>query len=211
MRRREFITLLGLAIAVFGRSPRARNRISCDASPSSGDAARPAACGLLLFAERLRELGWIESRRKVAMKSRFSEGRSERVAEAAAEFVQQKADVIVAPGAAALAHVERVTAHAHSPCRSRTIRSASAWSQAFRVRWRRHGALLQATDAVGKQLELLREVVPGLRRLQFCLMLAIPRPRWKWAMFRLALEASASRSWLTGSGAQRILRPCSML
>jgi ABC-type uncharacterized transport system substrate-binding protein len=73
------------------------------------------------------------------------------------------------------------------------------------------GLSLQATDAVGKRLELLREVVPGLRRLAILFDAAIPRQRWKWAMFRLGREASASRSWPMGSGAQRILRPCSML
>jgi putative tryptophan/tyrosine transport system substrate-binding protein len=60
------------------------------------------------FAERLRELGWIEGR-TIAIEYRWSEGRTERVAEAAGEFVQRKPDVIVTYGGAALV-LKRTTA-----------------------------------------------------------------------------------------------------
>ena len=44
--------------------------------------------------QRLRELGWIEGR-TVAIEYRWAEGRTERFAEIAAEFVRLKVDVIV--------------------------------------------------------------------------------------------------------------------
>src|SRR5207237_1240919 len=47
------------------------------------------------FVQRLRELGWIEGR-TVAIEYRWSEGRPERSAEIAAEFVRLQVDVIVA-------------------------------------------------------------------------------------------------------------------
>ena len=47
---------------------------------------------------RLRELGWIEGR-TIAIEYRW-EGRPERVAEIAAEFVRLKVDVIVTSGGA---------------------------------------------------------------------------------------------------------------
>jgi putative ABC transport system substrate-binding protein len=47
--------------------------------------------------QRLRELGWIEGR-TVAIEVRWAEGRSERFAEIAAEFVRVKVDVIVTAG-----------------------------------------------------------------------------------------------------------------
>ena len=53
--------------------------------------ARPA---IAAFVQRLRELGWIEGR-NVAIEFRWAEGRSERFAEIAAEFVRLKVDVIV--------------------------------------------------------------------------------------------------------------------
>ena len=46
------------------------------------------------FAQRLRELGWIENR-NVAIEYRWADGRSERFAEIAAEFVRLKVDVIM--------------------------------------------------------------------------------------------------------------------
>src|SRR5262249_9151215 len=45
------------------------------------------------FVARLRELGWIEGR-TVAIEYRWSQGRQERVAEIAAEFVRLKVDII---------------------------------------------------------------------------------------------------------------------
>src|SRR6516225_2202434 len=54
------------------------------------------------FGQRLRELGWIEGR-TVAIHYRWTEGRAERLAEIAAEFVRLKVDVIVTGGNAAVA------------------------------------------------------------------------------------------------------------
>ena len=47
--------------------------------------------------QRLRELGWIEGR-TVAIEYRWAEGRDERLAEIAAEFVRLKVDIIVTSG-----------------------------------------------------------------------------------------------------------------
>jgi putative ABC transport system substrate-binding protein len=49
--------------------------------------------------ERLRELGWIEGR-TVALEYRYGEGRNERYAEIAAEFVRLNVAVIVTSGPA---------------------------------------------------------------------------------------------------------------
>ena len=59
-------------------------------------AGTPSACGpwVAAFVQRLRELGWIEGR-TVAIEYRWAEGRNERYAEIAAEFVRLKVDVIV--------------------------------------------------------------------------------------------------------------------
>ena len=51
--------------------------------------------------QRLRELGWIEGR-TVTIEYRWGEGRNERFADIAAEFVRLKVDVIVTSGVAAL-------------------------------------------------------------------------------------------------------------
>jgi putative tryptophan/tyrosine transport system substrate-binding protein len=164
MRRREFITLLGPAIAVWPLAARAQQSDQLRRIAVFGDAASAWGVWIAAFTERLRELGWIEGR-TVVIETRFSEGRPERVAEAAAEFVQQKADVIVTYGAAALtfkqatASIPIVLALANDPVGIGLVASLS------RPGGNVTGLSLQATDAVGKRLELLREVVPGLRRL----------------------------------------------
>src|SRR5215831_5441581 len=60
------------------------------------------------FVQRLREVGWIEGR-SVAIQYRWMEGRNERAAEIAAEFVQLKVDVIVVQGTAAVVAAKQAT------------------------------------------------------------------------------------------------------
>src|SRR5262249_54817747 len=89
VKRREFITLLGSAVA-WPLAASAPQTIGCwSPTTASVENQRVAA-----FVQRLRAAGWIEGR-FVAIKVRWPEGRSERAAEIVAEFVQQKIDVIV--------------------------------------------------------------------------------------------------------------------
>jgi ABC-type uncharacterized transport system substrate-binding protein len=60
------------------------------------------------FVQRLRQLDWIEGR-NVAIEYRWMEGRNERAAEIAAEFVQLKVDVIVVQGTAAVVGAKQAT------------------------------------------------------------------------------------------------------
>jgi len=118
------------------------------------------------FVSRLRDLGWIEGR-TVLIEYRWAEGRSERFAEIAAEFVKLKLDIIVTGGT-----VNTLAGKAgdfgHSYCiRGRIrIQSTRAWSRNLaRPGGNVTGLSVQQSDLVGKRLELLREVVPALRRL----------------------------------------------
>src|SRR5262249_15714288 len=88
MKRREFITLLGGA-AAWPLAARAQQ--ATPAIMSQWTAA---------FVGRLRELGWIEGL-TIKIEYRRAEGRGERYAEIAAEFVRLKVDVIVTTGPAA--------------------------------------------------------------------------------------------------------------
>ena len=97
MRRREFITLLGGAAAAWPLAARAQQ---AGKLPTIGFLGADAAAWRPwtdAFVERLRELGWIEGR-TIAIEYRWSEGRPERAAEIAAEFVRLKVDVIVTVG-----------------------------------------------------------------------------------------------------------------
>jgi putative ABC transport system substrate-binding protein len=166
VRRREFITLLGGgAAATWPLAVRAQQPSKLPTIGFLGSAT-PSSWGpwITAFVQRLRELGWTEGR-NVAIEVRWGEGRSERFAEIAAEFVRLKVDVIVTGGNAALAAKQAtsvipiVFAVAADPVGSGLVGSlARPGSNAT-------GLSMGSADVVGKRLELLREVVPNLRRL----------------------------------------------
>jgi putative ABC transport system substrate-binding protein len=164
MRRREFITLLGAAAW-----PAAARAQQPHKTPTVGflGATTPAASGqwIAAFAQRLRELGWIE-RRNVAIEYHFAEGRNERMAEIAAEFVRARADAIVAQGTQAALTAKNATAAIPivfvlpgDPVGSGLVASLA------RPGGNVTGLSSQTSDLGGKRLDLMREIVPGLRRL----------------------------------------------
>jgi putative ABC transport system substrate-binding protein len=115
------------------------------------------------FTERLRQLGWIEGR-TAALEYRWSEGRPERAAEIAAELVQKKVDVIFTYGAAVATLKQATTSIpivliASDPVGSGLVASLS------RPGGNVTGLSIQAPEIAGKRLELLRQLVPNLRRL----------------------------------------------
>src|SRR5262249_24810084 len=161
--RRNFITLLGGAAAwpLAARAQQAGKLPTIGylgASTPSFDTERVGA-----FVQRLRELGWIEGR-TIAIEYRWSEGRTERYAEIAAEFVRLKVDVIVATGAA----IPAATGHISDPDRVPGGRRPG-WRALCRysgtTRGNITGLSLQQTDVASKRVELLREAVPALRHL----------------------------------------------
>jgi len=159
LKRREVLTLLGGAAAGWpltalgqqaGKLPTI-GLVGVDPSSWSSWTAALAA--------RLRELGWIEGR-TITIDHRWTEARPERVAEIAAEFVRRKVDVIVTTGSAILALKQ-----ATSVIPIVFAASAGLVTSLARPGGNITGLSLQTTDLAGKRLELLREVVPRLRRV----------------------------------------------
>src|SRR6266404_8053131 len=99
LNRRGFITLIGGAVAW----PLAARAQQAGKLPTIGFLGAASASGwnklVPAFVQRLRELGWTDGR-TVPIEFRWAEGRSERYAEIAAEFVRLKVDVIVTSGGA---------------------------------------------------------------------------------------------------------------
>src|SRR5204863_3382254 len=99
MRRREFMTLLGSATAACW--PFAARAQQAGKLPTIGflGSSTPSAmtAWIAAFVQRLHELGWIEGR-TVAIEYRWAEGRDERYAQIADEFVRLKVNVIVTYG-----------------------------------------------------------------------------------------------------------------
>jgi len=165
MRRREFITLVGGA-AAWPLAARAQ-QLAKQRTIGFLGSSTPLAMSqwVAAFVQRLRDLGWIEGR-TVTIEYRWAEGRSSRAAEIAAEFVQLKVDVIVTYGTPPVLAAKQATsvipivfAAANDPVGAGLVASLA------RPDGNVTGLSVQQVDAAGKRLGLLREVVPGLRRL----------------------------------------------
>jgi putative ABC transport system substrate-binding protein len=163
--RRQFITLLGGA-AVWPVAARAQQPGRLPTIGFMG-ANTPAVQGHMVAAlvQRLRELGWIEGR-TVEIEYRWAEGRAERYNEIAAEFVRLKVDAILTQGSQAATAAKQATsvipivaAVVGDPVGSGLV--ASLARPAGNVT----GLSVVSPDMAAKRLELLREAVPGFRRL----------------------------------------------
>ncbi len=163
MRRREFITLLG-GVATWPLAARAQQA----KLPTIGFLGTSTPLNwnpwTAAFVQRLRELGWIEGR-TVAIEYRWAEGRNERFAEIAAEFVRKNVDIIVTAGGAVVAAKQAtstipiVFAVANDPVGIGLVASLA------RPGGNVTGSSLQSVEVASKRVEILRELLPGLRRM----------------------------------------------
>jgi len=173
VKRREFITLLGGAAAwpLAARAQQAGKPSTIGFLGTDAAAWRPWTDA---FVERLRELGWIEGR-TIAIEYRWAQGRPERYAEIAAEFVRLKVDVIVANGSAAptvrqaTSVIPIIFPMGIDPVGGGLITNLA------RPGGNVTGLSVQQTDLAGKRLEFLREVVPRLRRLAIMFDVGFPQ------------------------------------
>ena len=167
MRRREFIALVGGAIASpmgaraqqkAGKVP----RIGYLGVTSASD--RPAL--LDAFRQRLRELGWVEGQ-NIGIDYRYAEDRVDRLPDLAAELVRLKVDLIVSLGTQGVTAAKNATETipivmiaVRDPVGTGLIASLA-----------RPGGNVTGVsgyaglESVAKQLELLRETVPKIRRV----------------------------------------------
>jgi ABC-type uncharacterized transport system substrate-binding protein len=164
MRRREVITLLGSAaawpVASLAQQPSKMRRIGFLGTSTSAVMSQWTAA----FVQRLRELGWIEGR-DIAIEYRYAEGRNERFAEIAAEFVELKVDVIVTTGPAAVQAKKATSVIPIVLALSPDPVGAGLVASLARPGGNVTGLSMQLSDTAGKRLELLLEAVPSFRRL----------------------------------------------
>jgi ABC-type uncharacterized transport system substrate-binding protein len=190
VRRRKFITLVGGAAAAW---PLAAGAQQATKLPTVGflGATTPSAQSqwTAAFVQRLRELDWIEGR-NIAIAYRWMEGRNERAAEIAAEFVRLRVDVIVVQGTAAVVGARQATsvipivfALAGDPIGSGLVDSLA------RPGGNVTGLSGQQADIAAKRLELLRELVSGLRHLAIIANIGNP-----YAVLELGQVQEAARA-----------------
>ncbi|HKZ05669.1 MAG TPA: ABC transporter substrate-binding protein [Methylomirabilota bacterium] len=151
-------------------TPRAAQAQQADKAPRIGwlSATSPADRPLLIdaFRQRLRELGWVEGQ-NIAIDYRYAEDRDDRLPDLAAELVRLKVDVIVSFGTQGVTAAKKATGTipivmiaVRDPVGTGLIASLA-----------RPGGNLTGVsgyaglEIVAKQLELLKETVPKLRRV----------------------------------------------
>ena len=165
MRRRRFIVALGSA-AVWPLVARAQQAGKLPTIGYLGSGTPTSQrTWITAVVERLRELGWIEGR-TITIVYRWAEGRPERFAEIAREFVQLKVDVIFAVGTEAALAMKEATSVIPIvfPVAGDPVGTGLVGSLAH-PGGNVTGLSNQAIDLGRKRLEILREVLPGLSRL----------------------------------------------
>jgi putative tryptophan/tyrosine transport system substrate-binding protein len=163
MRRRDFVILLVSAAANRPTTAAAQKQ---GKSPVIGfmGAGTPSSWSQWTeaFLQRLRELGWVDGR-NIAIEYRWAEGSTARYAEIAREFVRLRVDLIFTTGGEAAkeatSSIPIVGALMPDPVEHGLVGSLA------RPGGNVTGLSLLASDLAGKRLELLREVVPDLRRI----------------------------------------------
>ena len=166
MRRREFIAFVSGTAVAWPLTARAQKSGKIPTVGFLG-ATTPSVWSPFVdaFLQRLRELGWIDGS-TVAIEYRWAQGRDELYAEFAAEFVRLKVDVIVTAGTDATIALKKATseipivfAAVGDPVGTGLI--ASLAHPGGNVT----GLSNEQADLAGYRLELLREVVPSVRRV----------------------------------------------
>ena len=164
MKRREFITLLGGVAVAWPVVARAQQKL-----PTIGflGANSPAVQRqwTAAFVQRLHELGWTEGH-NLSIEYRWAEGRFDSSPAIIAEFVRLKVDVIVTHATANVVAAKQATSaipiiftSVADPVGNNLVASLA------RPDGNVTGLSAQIADAAGKRLELLREIIPSLRRL----------------------------------------------
>ena len=165
MRRRDFIKVIVGSPAAWPLAAGAQQAGKLPTIGFLGNSSSIESQRVAAFVQRLRELGWIDGR-DLAIEYRWAEGRNECYAEAAAELVRLKVDIIVTVVTPATLAAKQATTiipivfgAATDPIGTGLVQSLARPGGTVT------GLSNQISDTGGKKLEFLREIVPSLRRL----------------------------------------------
>ena len=165
------------------------------------------ATNLASFRQGLGDLGYVEGQTFV-IEYRSADGQAERFADLARELVQLQVDVIVTRGTPAVLAAKRATrtipivmASSGDPLRTDIVTSLA------RPGANVTGLSAFATEVVGKQIELLGEIVPHLARVAFLFNMSNPVFQIQWREAELAARSVGLRPQLLDVRTARDLEP----
>ena len=165
--RRRFLSTTGGAILIARPAAEAQSKSVPRVGFLSQRSRSDPQAQLMLdaFLQGLRELGYVEGH-TIAIEFRGAEGKEERLPDLAAELVRLKVDVIIAAGILATQAAKQtsqtipiVMGGVNDPVASGLVTSLA------RPEGNITGLSLLAPELMGKQLQLLRELVPKVSRV----------------------------------------------
>jgi putative ABC transport system substrate-binding protein len=191
MRRRDFIRAIASSAAAWplaGRAQQARHVPIIGYVAPTNPVIPSQSTGA--FLQRLRELGWIDGQ-TITIESRWAAGRPEQLDEIAAEFVRLKVDLIVTSSTndsvvmkQVAPQIPMVFAVSGDPVGFGLVASLA------RPGGNVTGLSIQSPDSAGKRVQLLREIVPGLRRLAI-----LANPSSRSAMLEVSQFQASARTF----------------
>jgi ABC-type uncharacterized transport system substrate-binding protein len=192
MRRRDFITIIGSAAAVWPIAARAQQpdkmrRVGVLAYFNEKDPE--AQVNFAAFKKRLVDLGWTEGR-NLAIDYRFTNGSTEQIHAAAEDLVATAPDVIFASSNVSVAPLQKAT----SAIPIVFTQVSDPVGSGFVASLARPGGNITGFQGYepaigGKWLEVLREIAPNVRRAQ---VLHNPNVTANVAFLQAAEQAAAS-------------------
>src|SRR5262249_6929056 len=169
LKRREFISLLGGAAALWPLTARAQQATKMPRigilSPGRSELHDPTLNMLNAFLQGLHELGYTEGQ-NLAVERHYADWSPDRLRELAAELVKGKPNIIVAFSTTAALPAKQVTGTIPIVA----VGVADPVADGLVASLARPGGNVTGTTFLGpeliaKRLQLLREVVPGLSRV----------------------------------------------
>jgi putative ABC transport system substrate-binding protein len=164
MRRREFITLIGVATAAWPLAVRAEpsRRVGLLFLVSQQAAATLELVKAII--QGLKEHGWIEGQ-NITLEYRFANGKQDALPKLAAELVQLRVDAIVTDSTPAMQAAKNATQTVPIVGITNNPVASGFVSSLGRPGGNVTGISLVAADLAGRRLQLLSEMVPGLARV----------------------------------------------
>ena len=165
MRRREFITLLGGAAAAWPLATRAQPKLPTIGVLWHANNAAEEAPFFQALLDGLKGVGYVDGR-NIRLEHRFPNESPERFRSMAAELVSLKVDVLVSVGTVTAPYAKNATTTipvvftlVANPVESKLVNSLA------RPGGNVTGLTHIAADLIGKRLQVLKEVIPGLSRI----------------------------------------------
>jgi putative tryptophan/tyrosine transport system substrate-binding protein len=198
MERREFIKIACGLVGTWPIGARAQQGGELRRIGVLGADATVWSSWTAAFVTRLRELGWTTGE-TIDVDYRWAGGSSKRVSDFTAEFLRRRVDVIVTYGSAATV-VQQVTTAIPVVLAVVSDPGASLFVSLAQSGGNVTGISIQQSGLIDKRLDLLREVVPHLRRLVIMANASYAAPMLeareaKTTAQALGLEAARPEIW----------------